>query len=38
MYTHAAYGEHRVLVGLLEHLNLPKPTLEVHDGEISGAH
>ena len=36
--AHAAYRKGDVLPGLLSHLDLPKPTLQVHTREVSGAH
>ena len=38
VHTHASYGECHVLAGLLRHLYLPKPALEVHGGEIPDTH
>ena len=38
IHAHASHSECHVLAGLLGHLHLPKPALEVHGGEIPGAH
>ena len=36
--AHAAHCKGSVLSGLLSHLNLPEPTLQVHTRKVSGTH
>ena len=36
--THATHCKGGVLPGLLSHLDLPEPTLQVHTRKVSGAH
>ena len=38
VHSHAAYRKGGVLPGLLSHLNLPEPTLQVHARKVSGTH
>ena len=38
VHTHATHREGGVLPGLLVHLDLPEPTLQIHAREVSGAH
>ena len=38
IHAHATHHEGGVLPGLLVHLNLPEPTLQIHTREVSGAH
>ena len=38
IHAHATQREGGVLPGLLVHLNLPEPTLQIHTREVSGAH
>ena len=38
VHAHAIHREGGVLPGLLVHLNLPEPTLQIHAREVSGAH
>ena len=38
VHTHATHCEGGVLPGLLVHLNLAEPTLQIHAREVSGAH
>ena len=38
VHTHVTHREGVVLPGLLVHLNLPEPTLQIHTREVSGTH
>ena len=38
IHSHAAYHKGGVLPGLLSHLNLPEPTLQVHARKVLGTH
>ena len=38
VHAHATHREGGVLPGLLVHLNLPEPTLQIHTREVSGTH